>query len=158
MNTLYLMFTITDRNKTRRFQALYESCGVEVHFLMTGSGTAGSELLEYFGLERTEKAVLLAVVTDDTWRELQYFRRFCGVSNGTALYTATLGNARIAGIDNETGSIAPGKSADLIVCRENPLNNLTALRHLSHVIFRGKFYAPKVKPIRQVEQELDNYL
>ena len=37
MNTLYLMFTITDRNKTRRFQALYESCGVEVHFLMTGS-------------------------------------------------------------------------------------------------------------------------
>ena len=94
----------------------------------------------------------------DTWRELQYFRRFCGVSNGTALYTATLGNARIAGIDNETGSIAPGKSADLIVCRENPLNNLTALRHLSHVIFRGKFYAPKVTPIRQVEQELDNYL
>lgn len=71
MNTLYLMFTITDRNKTRRFQALYESCGVEVHFLMTGSGTAGSELLEYFGLERTEKAVMLAVVTDDTWRELR---------------------------------------------------------------------------------------
>ena len=71
MNTLYLMFTITDRNKTRRFQALYESRGVEVHFLMTGSGTAGSELLEYFGLERTEKAVMLAVVTDDTWRELR---------------------------------------------------------------------------------------
>ena len=94
----------------------------------------------------------------DTWRELNYFRRFCGVSNAQALHTATLVNARIAGIDQETGSIEEGKSADLIVCRENPLNNLAALRELTAVIFRGKQYAPKVKPIPQVEQELDNYL
>ena len=38
------------------------------------------------------------------------------------------------------------------------LNNLAALRQLSSVIFRGKCYTPKVKPIPQVEQELDNYL
>ena len=32
-----------------------------------GYGTAASEMLEYFGLEESEKAVILAVVTDDTW-------------------------------------------------------------------------------------------
>ena len=94
----------------------------------------------------------------DTWRELQYFRRFCSVSNTQALYAATLGNAKIAGIAQETGSIEAGKSADLIVCQENPLNNLTALRHLTQIIFRGTPYTPKVRPIPQVEQELDNFL
>ena len=94
----------------------------------------------------------------DTWRELHYLHRFCGVSNTQALYVATLGNARIAGIEKETGSIEAGKSADLLVCRDNPLNNLAALRQLSQVIFRGKPYTPKVRPIPQVEQELDNYL
>ena len=47
----------------------------------------------------------------------------------------------------------------MLVCRENPLTNLSALRELSMVIFRGKqIKAPKVKVIPQVEQELDNYL
>lgn len=93
-----------------------------------------------------------------TWRELTYLRRFCGVSNTQALHIATLASARIAGIEKETGSIEAGKSADMLVCRENPLNNLAALRQLSSVIFRGKCYTPKVKPIPQVEQELDNYM
>ena len=95
----------------------------------------------------------------DTWRETQYLRRFCGVSNTQALHIATLASARVAGIEKETGSIEAGKSADLLVCRENPLNNLSALRELSMVIFRGKqIKDPKPKVIAQVEQELDNYL
>ena len=95
----------------------------------------------------------------DTWRELTYLRRFCGVSNAQALYIATLASAKIAGIEKETGSIEAGKSADMLVCRENPLTNLSALRELSMVIFRGKqIKDPKVKVIPQVEQELDNYL
>ncbi len=69
MNELYLMVTITDRNKTKRYTALYESCGINVFFNVTGHGTAASEMLEYFGLEESEKAVILAVVTDDSWKE-----------------------------------------------------------------------------------------
>ena len=69
MNELYLMVTIMDRNKTKRFKALYESCGINVAFDMTGHGTAVSETLEYFGLEESEKAVVLSVVTDDSWKE-----------------------------------------------------------------------------------------
>ena len=71
MNDLYLMFTIVDRNKTKRFLSLYESCGVNVIFAMLGAGTASSQLLDSFGLERTEKAVLTAAVTDVTWKEIK---------------------------------------------------------------------------------------
>ena len=94
----------------------------------------------------------------DTWRELVYFRRFCGVTAAQALYTATLGNAKIAGIEKETGSIEPGKSADFVVCRDNPLNDLTTLREPSMVFFRGKKISPRQSRIREVDQELDNYL
>ena len=94
----------------------------------------------------------------DTWRELVYFRRFCGVTAAQALYTATLGNAKIAGIEKETGSIEPGKSADFVVCRDNPLNDLTTLREPSMVFFRGKKISPRQNRIRETDQELDNYL
>lgn len=95
----------------------------------------------------------------DTWRELVYFRRFCGVTAGQALYAATLGNAKIAGIEQETGSITPGKSADMLITRDNPLTDLTTLRSPAAVYFRGKcFRAPTVSRIPEVDQELDNYL
>ena len=51
-----------------------------------------------------------------------------GMSNRFALHTATLRNAQLAGIGEVTGSIAPGKSADFIVTRENPLEDLRALQ------------------------------
>ena len=69
----------------------------------------------------------------DMWREVRYFHTFCGVSNAFALHTATLGNAKIAGIDGITGSLTPGKSADLIVTAGNPLEDLETLRHVSMV-------------------------
>ena len=67
MNELSMLVTITDRNTTKRFISLYESFGVNVTFSTVGSGTAVGELLETFGLERTEKAVIFAIVTDVTW-------------------------------------------------------------------------------------------
>lgn len=55
----------------------------------------------------------------DMWRELCYFVKYCGVTPAFALHTATLLNARLAGIDGETGSIEAGKAADLIVCAKD---------------------------------------
>ena len=49
MSNLYLMVTITDRNMARQFMALYESEGIGVSFTALGSGTAVSEVLDYFG-------------------------------------------------------------------------------------------------------------
>ncbi len=95
----------------------------------------------------------------DMWREIYYFHKYCGVSNQFALYSATLGNAKILGLDKETGSIAPGKSADLIACRENPLEHVKALRNLTMVMAKGTLVDhTKLKKYENVERELDKFL
>lgn len=95
----------------------------------------------------------------DMWRELNYFRKYCGVSNAFALYTATKRNAEIAGIDGETGSIEEGKCADLIVTEKNPLENLSALRKVDMVVAKGKLIKnPRVKKMDNVEKELDKFI
>ena len=95
----------------------------------------------------------------DMWRELCYFVKYCGVSEKFALYSATLLNATLAGIGDETGSIEKGKKAEMIVTRENPLENLQALRNLDMVIMRENIIrSPKVKKILEVETELDKWL
>ena len=93
------------------------------------------------------------------WRELYYFHKYVGVSNAYALYTATLNNAVIAGIDKETGSIEPGKCADMIVVEKNPLEDLCALRDVKKVIMKGKLIDhPKVKRMKYVDDLLDKYM
>ena len=95
----------------------------------------------------------------DMWREVYYFHKLCNVSNAFALHTATLGNARLVGLGAETGSIEPGKCADLIVTRANPLEDLKALRHIDLVMGRGNLYrSPKVKKMEKAERELDKFL
>ena len=71
MSSLFLMITITDRRSTDGFLQLYKSHGVTVSMRTVGSGTAVQETLSTLGLEKTEKAVLLAVVTAQTWQEVQ---------------------------------------------------------------------------------------
>ena len=95
----------------------------------------------------------------DMWRELCWFVKYCGVSEKFALYSATLLNATLAGIGDETGSIEKGKKAEMIVTRENPLENLQALRNLDMVIMRENIIrSPKVKKIPEIETELDKWL
>lgn len=95
----------------------------------------------------------------DMWRELCYYVKYCGVSEKFALYSATLLNAILAGVGNETGSIEKGKKAEMIVTRENPLENLQALHNLDMVIMRENIIrSPKVKKIPEVETELDKWL
>lgn len=95
----------------------------------------------------------------DMWRELYYFHKYCGVSNGFALYTATKRNAELAGLGDITGSIEEGKCADFVVTKQNPLDNLEALRNISMVVTRGKLIRnPKVKKMAEVERELDKFI
>ena len=80
------------------------------------------------------------------------------MSNEFAIHTATEVNAKIAGIDNETGTIEEGKSADFMVVDGNPLENLEALRNPKAVALRGEMINnPKVKKFQYVEDELDLY-
>ena len=95
----------------------------------------------------------------DMWREINYFCKFCGVSNSFALYTATKLNAEIAGLGDVTGHIQTGKCADFVVTEENPLEDIKALRNISMVVARGNIIDnPKVKKMAEVERELDKFL
>lgn len=95
----------------------------------------------------------------DFWRELYYFHKYVGVSNAYAIYCATLQATKMAGIDDETGSIEVGKSADMIVTKDNPLDDLLALRHIESVIMRGhRIDHPTNKINEQVKTELDKFL
>ena len=95
----------------------------------------------------------------DFWRELYYFHKYVGVSNTFALYTATCRGAEMAGIGDITGTLEPGKCADMIVVEKNPLEDLLVLRNVDMVIAQGKVIrAPKVKKKQIVETELDKFL
>ena len=95
----------------------------------------------------------------DFWRELVYFVKYVGVTPAFALHTATLRNAQLAGVGDVTGSIEPGKSADMIVLDGNPLDDLQVLRSPRHVICRGRaIMKPKVKRRAVVDRELDKFL
>lgn len=92
------------------------------------------------------------------WRELHYFEKNVGVTPEFALYTATLNNAKILGIDDITGSIEVGKCADILVSDSNPLEDFRALSQPYMVVARGKIYNnPKIKKYEKCETELDKY-
>jgi len=95
----------------------------------------------------------------DTWRELFYFKKYMGVSSEYTLYTATLNNARIARVDNITGSIEKGKFADIIVSKNNPLETFENLRKLEYVFSKGKMIKnPKIKKNATSEKLLDEHM
>ena len=95
----------------------------------------------------------------DFWRELFYFHKYVGVSNTFALYTATCRGAEMAGIGDITGTLEPGKCADMIVVEKNPLEDIRALRNVDMVVSQGKVLrSPKVKKKQIVETELDKFL
>lgn len=79
----------------------------------------------------------------DFWRELYYFHKYVGVSNTFALYTATCRGAEMAGIGDITGTLEPGKCADMIVVEKNPLEDIRALRNVDMVVSQGKCSVPR---------------
>lgn len=75
MNELYLMVTILDRKQARKFGAFFEAHGLAVSVATLGTGTAASEILDYFGLDGSEKIVFFHVVTDTKWQEIKRLLR-----------------------------------------------------------------------------------
>lgn len=71
MSELNLMFSIVNRRQIRRFQELYDAAGASLALTTLGRGTAASDILDYFGLAASEKAVLLHFVTGETWKTIR---------------------------------------------------------------------------------------
>ena len=71
MSELSMLVTITTRNLTKKFVAFYEEMDMPVSVITLGSGTASSEILDYFGLAGSDKSVIFHIVTDTKWKEVK---------------------------------------------------------------------------------------
>ena len=69
MGNLFLMTTIVDRKVAKKYSELYKENEQHVMFVTLGSGTAANEILDYLGLENTEKAVIFSVQEERAWEK-----------------------------------------------------------------------------------------
>ena len=69
--------------------------------------------------------------------ELQLLHEITGMSPLEAVVSATSGAARALGIDDETGSLEPGKAADVLIVRGDPLADLTVLQDQVVAVLRA---------------------
>ncbi|MGQ0384856.1 MAG: amidohydrolase family protein [Gammaproteobacteria bacterium] len=90
--------------------------------------------------------VPLVAGTDNTagfalHRELELYVQ-AGIPAGEVLRIATENGARYSGLEGETGRIAPGLRADLILVDGDPTRNIEDIRRVAYVIMDGAGYAP----------------
>jgi imidazolonepropionase-like amidohydrolase len=72
-------------------------------------------------------------------RELELYVK-AGMTPLEAIQTATIVPARAMNLAAESGSIEPGKRADLILVNGNPLENISDIRKVSRVVTGGRMY------------------
>lgn len=71
--------------------------------------------------------------------ELQRFVA-AGFTPLEALQTATLNPARFFGMEDQLGTVEPGKLADLVLLTANPLENIANTQKISSVIINGRYF------------------
>lgn len=94
----------------------------------------------------------------NAWREMDYAVRYGGLTPAQALHAATQSNARILGISDETGSVEPGRSADMVVLDANPLDGFRAFADVRLVTIRGVLIEhPAVTRFDELDDRLDSF-
>lgn len=71
MGKLCLMTTIINRNQSKKYLNLYKEENIQVMFLTLGEGTASGAVLDYLGLEATEKAVIFTVLEESSFGKVK---------------------------------------------------------------------------------------
>ncbi len=74
----------------------------------------------------------------DNMQELEVMVRKSGFSTLAAIQSATMGAAAMMRLDKDLGTLEPGKIADVIATRDNPLDDVRALRSVSFVMKDGR--------------------
>lgn len=64
-----------------------------------------------------------------------------GMSPMQAMSAATINPANYLGLDNDLGSLAAGKLADLVILDANPLDNIRNTDKISQIMLNGRLYA-----------------
>ena len=108
------------KDPVKRFEILKDMWGKGVKFV-TGmdSGMINAKFDDF--------AVIPQVMVEDL-----------GVSNMEAIICSTKTSADCLGILKETGTLEPGKSADVIVVKGNPLDDIKLLNNVEDIILKGK--------------------
>lgn len=71
MNEIYMLGIITNRGMREKFINFFKNDNIHITLTALGAGTANSAILDYLGMEATEKAIYFAFVTLDTWKQLK---------------------------------------------------------------------------------------
>lgn len=71
--------------------------------------------------------------------EMQFFAD-AGLPAEVVLRSATITPAKFCGVDDKQGSIAPGKTASLVLLRANPLDDIQNVAEIEAVFLRGRYY------------------
>ncbi len=74
-------------------------------------------------------------------REIELYVK-AGFTPMEAIQAATLVPARAMGMEQESGTVEPGKRADVILVNGNPLENISDIRKVDTVFAGGKMYKP----------------
>ncbi len=69
---------------------------------------------------------------------------YAGLPPSVVLKAASINGATALGVDDKLGSIEPGKLADLIVVRGNPIEDIKTTRNIKYTIKEGIVYDPEV--------------
>ena len=62
-----------------------------------------------------------------------------GMSNHEAIQSATLQGARAIGVEDDLGTVRPGRRADLLVLDGDPLEDIGATRRIRHLLQDGEW-------------------
>ncbi len=73
---------------------------------------------------------------DSTWRQMELYVNW-GIPAMDVIATATRQSAQWLGVGNKTGTLVPGKMADLIIVDGNPLVTMSALKDPVYVFKEG---------------------
>ena len=115
-----------EERATKRLALIKRMYDLKIPFLAGTDAPAGYDLVPGASLHR----------------ELQLFVR-AGLTPLQALQTATLNPAVYFSKTAEWGTVAPGKVADLVVLRANPLADIANTRAVAAVVADGRYYAPR---------------
>lgn len=77
------------------------------------------------------------------WTELWRLVNLYGMTNEEALLSATVRPAMCMKLSGRKGRVVTGMDADLLILRENPLQDIRALQTVESVICRGRIYDRK---------------
>jgi imidazolonepropionase-like amidohydrolase len=72
-------------------------------------------------------------------RELELYVK-AGLTPMAAIQTATLNAARAMRLEAESGTVQPGKRADLVLLDANPLDDISNIRRVAKVVTDGRMY------------------